>query len=184
MRSMHIRTQGNHCMHHGCHQGHLKPFAAMSFPWEVSSGGALSPIGLVYGSVLVIITLMYLSGMMWARYVELLIRGGGNYWGPAWLSSQGHLFFFCSDRTTQQGFSSTCISRTPWLSPLPSLSFFHFELLSLFEYACMDTVHVCLHIYMCLGRTYAGKRECVSCVVLSAANKRRTWFLLFFLFLF
>lgn len=159
MRSMHIRTQGNHFMHHGRHQGHLNPVAAMWLPWKISSGWGLSLISVVYGSALVIITLMYLSGLIWAQYDARwspssrapLDKVGGNYLGPAWLSRQGHFFFWCrADWTKQQGFSSAYIFRTPWLSPpSSSCSLFHFHLHSTYNSRSLFP-HACVHLSACV----------------------------------
>lgn len=157
----------------------------MQLLWKISSGWGWSLITIVYGSVLVIITLMYLSGLIWAQYLAWwspssrapLDKGGGNYWGPAWLRSQGH-FFFCSDRSKQQGFSLVYIFRTPWLSP-------PFSSCSLSLSAALSVPLLCLHactdVYVyCI---YARNRRSVSSVVFdSASNKRRTWFLFFFPF--
>lgn len=132
----------------------------------------------MYGSVLVIITLMYLSGLIWTQCVigwspynqAPLDKVGGNYWGAAWLSSQGHFFFFfffCFACRKQQGFSLAYIFRTPWLS-------FHFQPLSpyLFSltlslFACTHSVwglHACTRIYS----AYCKKKDgaCLLCLIL------------------
>lgn len=154
----------------------------------------------MYGPLLVIIPLMYLSGSIWKQHVTCwsptrrapLDKVGGNYWGHAWLSSQGHFFFCCSDWTKQQGFSLAYILRTPWLPlPVSSCSLFISAALSvplpLTLRACVHRVHVrvCMHASTCVHVhcTYARKKESVSCVAFdSVSNKRRTWFLLLLFF--
>lgn len=142
--------------------------------------------------MLIIITLMYLSGLIWAQYVTgwspyswaPLDKVGGNYRGFAWLSSQGHFFFFYFDRTKQQGVSLPYIFRTPGLSPLNVIALSISAALSLPLLLCACIVSVslcaCMHIWALLWHI-AKMKAFVSCVVFdSASNKRRTLLLLFF----
>ena len=138
----------------------------------------------MYGPLLVIITLMYLSDLIWAQYVARwspssrapLDKVGGNYRGPAWLSSQGH-FFFCSDQTKQQGVSLAYIFRTPWLSfPFSACSLSTLSALSIY---LPHTLCVCLHAcpYMHVYCMHERNWESVSCKLFdSASNKREHGF--------
>lgn len=147
----------------------------MQLLWKMSSGWSLLLISVVYGSVLVIITLMYLSGLIWTQHVACwsptsrapLDKVGGNYWGHAWLSSQGLLFFRYSNWTKQRGFSLSCILRTlitlsftsSWSLHIPAThsSHRHVCILYVFVFACM---YIC--IWMC--NAYMQKRRSLSLV--------------------
>lgn len=185
MRSAHIRSQGNHFMHHGAIKD-TKTLLCSVIGVQINGGWGLPLIGMVYGSMLRYLHTNILIGLDLNATCHSLIslysravpdKVGGNYWRHAWLSSQGHFFCCCSDWTKLQGFSLAYDFRTPQhFSPSSTSSVFisaaHFS--DMHGYCKCVSARADMHAYM------QGKEESVTSAAFdSASNNRRTRFLLF-----